>query len=221
MGNKILTKLKSLENKLENKFQRTDKNKITKHKLEDIMKNVLKHREEIVIVLHENNYIVELKSNFGRIIESVYCRENNKFHELSLLDKSKSYSCKECNIDIALENDIESKNYTVKSGNGRGYLFANGVNIFLSDAKTVKFTTGCYEIKQASCVKCSTQIGWKYISAKNILNNAKRVGKYCLARDSLTSPEEREPATKETDIVNIHIEQGNVLIQEMVNDGSL
>jgi len=113
---------------------------------------------------------------------------------LMSLDKSKSFACKECNTDIALKEDIESKCYQVGQGQftekKRGYLFKNAVNTTLGATKTENFTTGSYQISWVSCSKCATQMGWKYISADNASNSSK-VGKYCLARYSLTSPEDR------------------------------
>ena len=110
------------------------------------------------------------------------------------LDKSKSFACKECNTDIALKEDIESKCYQVGQGQftekKRGYLFQNAVNTILGATKTENFTTGSYQISWVSCAKCQTQMGWKYISADNA-NNSSKVGKFCLARYSLTSPEDR------------------------------
>jgi len=113
---------------------------------------------------------------------------------LMSLDKSKSFSCKECGTDIGLKDDIESKCYQVGQGQftekKRGYLFGNAVNMVLGATKTENFTTGAYQISWASCAKCNTQMGWKYISADNP-NNSQKVGKYCLARYSLSSPEDR------------------------------
>lgn len=113
---------------------------------------------------------------------------------LMSLDKSKSFACKECNTDIALKDDIESKCYQVGQGQftekKRGYLFSNAVNCVLGTTKTENFTTGSYQISWVSCAKCSNQMGWKYISADNP-NNTSKVNKYCLARYSLTSPEDR------------------------------
>jgi len=116
---------------------------------------------------------------------------------LVTLDSSKSFECKECGTDIAVKEDIESKCYQVGQGQftekKRGYLFQNAVNTVLGATKTENFTTGSYQISWVSCKKCSAQMGWKYISADNP-NNTTKVGKYCLARYSLTSPEDR--ATK-------------------------
>jgi small-conductance mechanosensitive channel len=119
---------------------------------------------------------------------------SNQKECLVSLDKSKSFACKECGTDIALKDEIESKCYQVGQGQftekKRGYLFCNAVNLVLGASKTEVFTTGSYQISWTSCAKCRTQMGWKYMSADNPNNNTK-VGKYCLARYSLTSPEDR------------------------------
>jgi len=120
---------------------------------------------------------------------------NSKHRDcLMSLDKSKSFACKECGTDIGLKEDIESKCYQVGQGQftekKRGYLFQSAVNTVLGATKTENFTTGSYQISWVSCAKCQTQMGWKYISADNT-SNASKVGKFCLARYSLTSPEDR------------------------------
>lgn len=133
----------------------------------------------------------EMINNIKINIETI---NSNQRDCLMSLDKSKAFSCKECNTDIALKDDIESKCYQVGQGQftekKRGYLFENAVNTVLGSTKTENFTTGSYQISWVSCAKCQTQMGWKYISADNP-NNASKVGKYCLARYSLTSPEDR------------------------------
>merc|ERR1719189_1592448 len=114
---------------------------------------------------------------------------------LVTLESGSSFECKECGTDIALKEDIESKCYQVGQGQftekKRGYLFKNAVNTTLGATKTENFTTGSYQISWVSCSKCATQMGWKYISADNASNSSK-VGKFCLARYSLTSPEDRK-----------------------------
>ncbi|ETN97560.1 fad NAD binding oxidoreductase [Reticulomyxa filosa] len=113
---------------------------------------------------------------------------------LKELDKSKCYACKNCGTHISLEGDIASRNYQVGQGafteKKRGYLFNCAVNLTLGATKTEKFTTGSYEIAWVSCSKCAASLGWKYLSTNN-QSNASKVGKLCLARYSLTSPQEK------------------------------
>jgi len=125
---------------------------------------------------------------------SIETMASNQRDCLVALESANSFECKECGTDIALKEDIESKCYQVGQGQftekKRGYLFGNAVNTVLGATKTENFTTGSYQISWVSCKKCSAQMGWKYISAENA-NNTTKVGKYCLARYSLTSPEDR------------------------------
>ena len=109
-------------------------------------------------------------------------------------DKSVAYSCKDCGTHIAIESDIESRCYQVGQGafneKKRGFLFKTATNLELGATKTENFTTGSYKIAWVTCVKCKQSIGWKYLSADDQNNNAK-VNKFCLARYSLHSPQER------------------------------
>jgi len=113
---------------------------------------------------------------------------------LKELDKSQCYACKQCGTHIGLESDVINKCYQVGQGafteKKRGYLFGNAVNLVLGTTKTENFSTGSYEISWLTCAKCNTSLGWKYLSASNESNNSK-VGKFCLARYSLTSPQDR------------------------------
>jgi len=72
----------------------------------------------------------------------------------------------------------------------RGFLFSSTVNLTFGPTKTEVFTTGSYDISWVNCAKCDSSLGWKYLSSSNE-SNASKVGKYCLARYSLTSPQER------------------------------
>lgn len=106
-----------------------------------------------------------------------------------------AYSCKDCGTHIAIESDIESRCYQVGQGSfaekKRGYLFKTAANLKLGATKTENFTTGSYKIAWVSCVKCQQSMGWKYLSADNP-NNTAKVNKFCLARYSLQSPQERK-----------------------------
>jgi DNA repair exonuclease SbcCD ATPase subunit len=111
-----------------------------------------------------------------------------------ILNETSAFACKECGTHIGEEIDIESKCYQVGQGHftekKRGFLFTNAYNLTLGKAKTETFTTGSYQISWVSCMKCNNSIGWKYLSSDNTANNTK-VGKFCLARYSLSAPEER------------------------------
>jgi len=120
--------------------------------------------------------------------------EPNSKSNLIKLDKTQCYSCKACGTHIGLESEILNRCYQVGQGpfteEKRGYLFNNAVNLNFAVAKLESFTTGSYNISTTSCAKCGVSLGWKYISASDD-KNASKLGKYCLARCSLTSPQER------------------------------
>jgi len=93
-----------------------------------------------------------------------------------------------------LESDIINRCYQVGQGpfteKKRGYLFNTAINLTFGPVKTDIFTTGSYDTSWVNCIKCGISMGWKYLSASNE-NNASKVGKYCLSRHNLTSPQER------------------------------
>ncbi|ETO14033.1 fad NAD binding oxidoreductase [Reticulomyxa filosa] len=110
------------------------------------------------------------------------------------LDSSQCYACKECGTHIGLDSDVLNRSYQVGQGafseKTRGYLFSNAVNLIFGPTKTENFTSGSYDISNVTCAKCGLSMGWKYLTASNDNNNTK-VGKFCLARYNLTSPQER------------------------------
>ena len=116
-------------------------------------------------------------------------------NKLISLDQTKAYCCGECGTDIGLHSDIESQCYQVGQGafteKKRGFLFKNAVNLKQGIIKTENFTTGSYQISWVNCIKCTQELGWKYINADNDANSSK-VGKYCLSRYKLTSYKDRQ-----------------------------
>jgi hypothetical protein len=163
----------------------------------DECSNMKSESEEIqAMCAQQRQFMNDCKNQLQNMRNSNSCQSENC---LISLDKSKSFACKECGIDVALDEEIQSKCYQVGQGSfteqKRGYLFKTAVNLVCGPEKTENFTTGAYQISWVSCMKCQSKIGWKYISADNNTNNSK-VGKYCLARYSLTSPEERIEAQK-------------------------
>ncbi|ETO20484.1 fad NAD binding oxidoreductase [Reticulomyxa filosa] len=104
---------------------------------------------------------------------------------LKELDKSKCYAFWRVILQVEITK-LDKEHFRKK----RGYLFNCAVNLTLGATKTEKFTTGSYEIAWVSCSKCAASLGWKYLSTNN-QSNASKVGKLCLARYSLTSPQEK------------------------------
>jgi len=182
--------------------------------------NSLKNKEDIFQQLSQllnssNNNCDQIQQEITRIrqlrqqqedlikqakIEIETVQSTHNAHLITKLDTTQAYCCKDCGTHIALENDVESRCYQVGQGTfsekKRGFLFKNAYNLVLGATKTETFTTGSYNIAWVSCVKCQQQIGWKYLSTDNP-NNTSKVGKFCLARYSLVSPQD----TKEKDNV--------------------
>jgi len=118
----------------------------------------------------------------------------NVTSNLKELDLTQCYGCKNCNTHIALENEIINRCHQVGQGSfteqKRGFLFSNAYNLTFGVTKTEKFTTGSYDISPVCCCHCGVSLGWKYLTSSNE-NNKFKVGKFCLARYSLTSPKDR------------------------------
>jgi len=191
-------------NEIKNIITKLNDNKIEVHSF----KNENDVYQQLNHLLNNNNHNDQIQQEVARIrqlrqqqqdlinqakihIESLQSAHNANL--LTKLDVTQVYCCKDCGTHIALEPDVESRCYQVGQGafseKKRGYLFKNAYNIILGATKVENFTTGAYTIAWVSCVKCQQQIGWKYISADNP-NNTSKVGKFCLARYSLVSPQE-------------------------------
>jgi len=118
---------------------------------------------------------------------------------LTKLDITQAYCCKDCGTQIGLDSEVESRTYQIGQATfgetKQGYLFKNAYNLVLGNTKIENFTSGSYTIAWVSCVKCTRQMGWKYVQTDN-LSNSSKVGKYCLARGLLvfpTDPKENDP----------------------------
>ncbi|KAJ0102674.1 hypothetical protein Patl1_05226 [Pistacia atlantica] len=73
------------------------------------------------------------------------------------------YSCRNCLNPLALHDDLISKSYLVKSG--KGYMFAQAMNVVLGRREDKKMLTGVYTIANIYCGKCGEELGWQYLQA--------------------------------------------------------
>merc|ERR1719204_2089719 len=93
------------------------------------------------------------------------------------------YCCKNCGTHVSLERSVESRAFQVGKGHfaesKRGYLFTTATNLRALVPCHEFFTTGRYKISYVECLKCETQLGWKYLESENVVGKAK-IGKFCL-----------------------------------------
>lgn len=99
------------------------------------------------------------------------------------LDGNDFYCCKKCGTHVSLESDVESRAFQVGHGHfsesKRGYLFTTTINLRALVPCHENFTTGRYKISYVECMKCETQLGWKYLESENLVGKAK-INKFCL-----------------------------------------
>ncbi|KAI9117284.1 hypothetical protein K1719_011450 [Acacia pycnantha] len=96
------------------------------------------------------------------------------------------YSCKYCNMPLALANDVISESFYFRRG--KAYLFNNVVNVTFGDEHSRFMITGRYTIVEIFCVKCGSNVGWKYVSTQRQTEQYK-VGKFILKRFMVLGPD--------------------------------
>jgi hypothetical protein len=95
---------------------------------------------------------------------------------LTIMPPTKGYTCKDCNLFVLAETDIESDQY--QWSNGPAYLVRNLQNCSaeVDKARTSKYTSGEYTICDVKCV-CGNVLGNKYLKCPDAQNHFK-IGKF-------------------------------------------
>ncbi|XP_068637727.1 protein yippee-like [Aristolochia californica] len=89
------------------------------------------------------------------------------------------YSCKHCQTHLALYEEIVSKFF--HCSHGKAYLFSNVVNISVGDKEERIMMTGMHTVSDIFCVRCGSDVGWKYEAAHDESQKYKE-GKFILER---------------------------------------
>ncbi|WVW79109.1 hypothetical protein I302_101074 [Kwoniella bestiolae CBS 10118] len=71
------------------------------------------------------------------------------------------FSCKECGLVIALQDELCSKGFT--GGSGKAFLMNSTVNTNLGKQDERRLLTGKHTCADLLCASCGSSLGWKYI----------------------------------------------------------
>ncbi|KAL5721084.1 hypothetical protein ACHQM5_013690 [Ranunculus cassubicifolius] len=96
------------------------------------------------------------------------------------------YSCKHCHADLALTEDIVSKQF--HSRHGKAYLFSKVVNVTVGEKEERMMITGWHTVGDIFCVGCGSLVGWKYFAAHENSQKYKE-GKFILERFKVSGPD--------------------------------
>ncbi|OAD78502.1 hypothetical protein PHYBLDRAFT_107388 [Phycomyces blakesleeanus NRRL 1555(-)] len=97
------------------------------------------------------------------------------------LEGRRIYGCSKCRSHLTTGDRILSKGF--RGNNGEAYLIHNVVNVSETGEEHESImTTGRHKIIHISCVRCGSQLGWKYTEAHDEEQKYKE-GKYILERN--------------------------------------
>ncbi|KAK2980232.1 hypothetical protein RJ640_018339, partial [Escallonia rubra] len=97
-----------------------------------------------------------------------------------------TYSCKHCQTQLALLDDIVSKSFHCR--HGKAYLFEKVVNVNVGEEEERMMITGMHTVADIFCVGCGSIVGWKYESAHEKCQKYKE-GKFILERFKVLGPD--------------------------------
>ncbi|XP_058109116.1 protein yippee-like [Magnolia sinica] len=100
--------------------------------------------------------------------------------------EGKIYSCKHCQTDLALYEDIVSKSFHCR--HGKAYLFNKVVNVTVGPKEDRMMMTGLHTVADIFCVGCGSIVGWKYEAAHDKSQRYKE-GKFILERFKVSGPD--------------------------------
>ncbi|KAK0563216.1 hypothetical protein OC844_002315 [Tilletia horrida] len=89
------------------------------------------------------------------------------------------YGCRKCKTHLSTSDAIMSKHFTGQ--HGKAYLFEHVVNVHLGEADDRHMRTGLHTVRDVSCAKCQTVVGWKYELAF-VQTEKYKEGKFILER---------------------------------------
>ncbi|CCA74243.1 related to Yippee protein [Serendipita indica DSM 11827] len=101
---------------------------------------------------------------------------------LEFLYGTRIFGCKTCNAHFSTTEDMMSRAFNGQYG--RAYLFAKVVNVRQGEPNDRPMTTGLHTVRDIFCIKCNTQVGWKYDKAYDEAQKYKE-GKFILEREMI------------------------------------
>ncbi|KAI9320884.1 peptidylprolyl isomerase [Dichotomocladium elegans] len=102
----------------------------------------------------------------------------------TFLEGSSVYGCSNCKTHLSTSDAVLSRQFIGQFG--QAYLFDSVVNVVEGKAEDRKMATGVHTVKDISCVRCKTLLGWIYIRAHDQENKYKE-GKCILERKLLAN----------------------------------
>ncbi|KAI5670507.1 hypothetical protein M9H77_10871 [Catharanthus roseus] len=100
--------------------------------------------------------------------------------------EGKIYSCKHCGTHLALCEDIVSKSFHCR--HGKAYLFNKVANVTSGPKEERLMMTGMHTVADIFCVRCGSNVGWKYETAHEKSQKYKE-GKSVLERFKISGPD--------------------------------
>lgn len=107
------------------------------------------------------------------------------FHDyLTVQAGRRYYSCVYCGLQLALEDDIESRNYV--SNARRAFMISRLINVYADEStnRWAAFNSGEYFVCDIFCKRCDRRVATKYLDAGDSAY-AYKVGKYLVSRQNL------------------------------------
>lgn len=99
------------------------------------------------------------------------------------LNGNRIFGCSKCRTHLSTTESIISKAF--QGQHGRAYLFDTVVNVEEGPSEDRPMTTGLHTVKDISCSRCRSVLGWKYEKAYEQSQRYKE-GKYILEKQLLT-----------------------------------
>ncbi|KAL5698836.1 hypothetical protein ACHQM5_029819 [Ranunculus cassubicifolius] len=93
-----------------------------------------------------------------------------------------SYSCYNCHIHVAYEDDVISKDFHASSG--PAFLFSHTMNVILGPKEDRQLMTGLHTVGDVHCSRCSELLGFKYEKAYEEFQKYKE-GKFLLEKSKI------------------------------------
>jgi hypothetical protein len=99
------------------------------------------------------------------------------------------YHCLTCDIQLALDSELESKDF--RSGPFNAFLFQSCINVQRGPTEERQLTTGSYIVSDLFCLFCHSEVGWIYVKAFNPEQNYK-VDKIILVQNKIYKTNEKQ-----------------------------
>ena len=94
---------------------------------------------------------------------------------------SRLYCCAKCGTFISIIENVICPHYLAPSG--QAVLFKKVVNVTYGDREEREMITGCYVVRDVYCKRCTTNLGWRYETARELSQKFK--GKHTALEQAL------------------------------------